>query len=68
MKPGGGFRSVEPKVPTLDEITELYQRAVDAGDPELRASAQRAVNQLAAAEAAVVEAATLVDFGQRIRG
>jgi hypothetical protein len=63
-----GFRAQEPRVPSLDEISTMYRRAVDSQNPQLQAAAERAVHRLAAAEAAVVEAATLVDFGERVKG
>ena len=62
-----GFKAVAPNVPTLDEITELYQEAMASNDERLMGAAEQAVNRLAAAEAAAAEAATFVDFARRVR-
>lgn len=61
------FKSVEPKSPSLDDIVTAYHRAVRSDDITLKGQAELAVQRLAAAEAAVAESATLVDFAARLQ-
>jgi hypothetical protein len=63
----GGFKATPINVPTLEEVTRMYQRAVAGQDATLRSLAEQAVNRLAAAEAFAAETATLVAFHEAVK-
>jgi hypothetical protein len=56
------FEAVPIRVPTLVDISTIYNEALVAQDATLKTIAEQAVSRLAAAEAASAEAATFVAF------